>query len=72
MTQEQLQQLAVLHRNLRLATAMADAMMPHPNGSHPKDVVDPAELARWVEAVEQSDAAYESLRTYRRQIGWPN
>jgi len=72
MTQEQLQRLAELHRNLRLTAAVADALMPHPNGAHLKDEVDPLELTRWVEAVEQADAAYEALRTYRREIGWPN
>jgi hypothetical protein len=72
MIQEHLQQLAELHRNLRLATAMADALMPHPNGAHPKEEVNPAELTRWVEAVERADTAYEALRTYRRNIGWPD
>ena len=70
MTHGQLQRLATLHRRLRLATAIADALMPIP-GDDPYAMVERHEVTRWVEAVAEADTAYEALQKYRCDVGWP-
>src|ERR1044072_5205971 len=70
MTHGQLERLATLHRSLRLATAIADALMPIP-GDDPYAMVEHHEVTRWLEAVVDADTAHEALHKYRCDIGWP-